>query len=192
MKIELHIEKLEYERRANRLGSFAEQGIILGRFLSLRDDDQFVWLREPSDAAPSTDFVLMSNTRRLTSVPKALLDVDDLLACEVVEIRQYRLAPGMRSRFAAFLRDRTLADQLRLGMTIYGPFEDDDDPDVLTWLRGFPSLAERDRSKAAFYQGERWLSLQDEAFAMIADYSNVILATPVHARPPAEFQRYTA
>jgi len=186
MDIELHIEKLEYERRWNRLQAFAERGTILGRFLSLRDDEVFVWLRERSDAPMSADFIRESTTRRLTADADALLDLDAILACAIVEIRQYRLAPGMRARFATFLREKTLAEQLRLGMTIYGPFEDDDDADVLTWLRGFPSLLDRDRTKAAFYQGEHWLNdLQDEAFAMIADYSNIILVTPVTAAAPA-------
>src|SRR6185436_10430004 len=98
----------------------------------------------------------------------------------VLEIRQYRLVPGTRARFAAFLRDRTLESHIRLGMTVHGPFDDLGDDDVLTWFRGFPSLAERDRRKAAFYQGEYWLNeLQDEAFSMIEDYRNVMLVTPV-------------
>ena len=186
MEIDLIIEKLEYERRWNRLQAFAERGTILGRFLSLRDDYQFVWLRERNDAAVSVQFIVESSVRRLTATADALLDLDAILACAIVEIRQYRIAPGMRARFATFLREKTLAEQLRLGMTIYGPFEDDDDADVLTWLRGFPSLAERDRMKTAFYQGEHWLNeLQDEAFAMIADYSNVILVTPVTAAATA-------
>lgn len=186
MNIELHIEKLEYERRWNRLQAFAERGTILGRFLSLRDDDQFVWLRERNDEPASAQCIVESSIRRLTATSDALLDLDAILACAIVEIRQYRIAPGMRARFATFLREKTLAEQLRLGMTIYGPFEDNDDPDVLTWLRGFPSLLERDRTKTAFYQGELWLNdLQDEAFAMIADYSNIILVTPVTAAATA-------
>jgi hypothetical protein len=191
VEIDLIIEKLEYERRWNRMQAFAERGTTLGRFLSLRDDDQFVWLRERSDEPVSAQFmtaqfIVESSVRRLTATADALLDLDAMLACAIVEIRQYRIAPGMRARFATFLREKTLAEQLRLGMTIYGPFDDNADADVLTWLRGFPSLVERDRMKAAFYQGEHWLNdLQDEAFAMIEDYSNVMLVTPVTAAATA-------
>ena len=64
-------------------------------------------------------------------------------------------------------------------MAFFGPFDDLDDEDVLTWFRGFPSLVERDRMKSDFYQSRLWLEdLEAEAFSMIADYSNVMLVTP--------------
>ena len=63
-------------------------------------------------------------------------------------------------------------------MVVHGPFDDLDDEDVLTWFRGFPSLAERDRRKACFYQSRLWLDeLETEAFSMIDRYE-VMLMTP--------------
>ena len=43
-----------------------------------------------------------------------------------------------------------------------------------------PDLVERDRRKAAFYGSKLWLEeLQDEAFSMIEDYTNVLLVAAV-------------
>lgn len=187
MEIELHIETLDSERRWNRLQEFDSvptSGVVLGRFLSFRDDDTFVWLHGFRDREERLAARCGSGVRALTptigSTITRLEDFSHIAESPILEIRQYRLVAGMRARFATFLRDRTLEEQLRLGMTIHGPFDDLGDDDVLTWFRGFPSLAERDRRKAAFYQGEYWLNeLQDEAFSMIEDYRNVMLVTPV-------------
>src|SRR3989475_949501 len=40
-----------------------------------------------------------------------------------------------------------------------------ENPDVFIWLRGFPSLEERERMKTTFYEGELWLK-ELEAIAM--------------------------
>jgi hypothetical protein len=198
MEIELHIEELETERRWNRLQWFQQEfrpphGTILGSFLSFRSDQTFVWLhgfrdREERLAShehpPSDAFVVQSTVRTLTpaigSTITELHDFARIAESPLLELRQYRLAPGTRARFATFLRDRTLDAQVRCGMVVYGPFDCLEDDDLLVWFRGFPNLLERDRRKADFYQGAYWLNeLQDEAFTMIADYSNVILVTPV-------------
>lgn len=185
MEIELHIDELETERRWNYLKWHRGIEPVLGRFLSMRNDDTFVWLQEPAHAPePPAGLLRRSTVRKLrpaigTTVtePHALARLAD---SPVLELRQYRLNPGTRTRFATFLRDRTLETHLRLGMSVHGPFEALDDDDVLVWFRGFPDLLERDRRKAAFYQSAYWLEeLQDEAFSMIADYSNVLLLTPV-------------
>ena len=98
----------------------------------------------------------------------------------VVEIRQYRIKPGLRARFAEFFRDRTLESQAQYGMAVHGQFDDLDDADVFTWFRGFPDVVERDRRKNAFYRSDFWLNdLQDEAFSLIEDYRNVLLVAPV-------------
>jgi hypothetical protein len=188
MEIELHVETLESERRWNRLQEFDSappaSGVVLGRFLSFRDDDTFVWLHGFRDREERLAAQCGSGVRALTpAIGSTITRFEDfarIAESPVLEIRQYRLVPGTRARFTTFLRDRTLEAQLRLGMTVHGPFDDLGDDNVLTWFRGFPSLVERDRRKAAFYQGEYWLNeLEAEAFSMIEDYRNVMLVTPV-------------
>ena len=66
-------------------------------------------------------------------------------------------------------------------MPVYGQFDDLDDENVFVFLRGFSDMVDRDRRKNAYYRSPLWLNeLQDEAFSMIDDYSNVLLVTPVH------------
>jgi len=187
MEIELHVERLASERRWNRLQELdaapPTSGVVLGRFISFRDDDTFVWLHGFRDREERLAAKCESGVRALApTIGSTITRFEDfarIAESPILEIRQYRVVPGARARFATFLRDRTLAEQLRLGMTIHGPFDDLDDDNILTWFRGFPGLVERDRRKAAFYQGEYWLNeLQDEAFSMIEDYSNVMLVTP--------------
>jgi len=187
MELELHIVEVETERRWNWLEFFNAnvEGTVYGRFLSYRDDETFAWLQSPDTRLDLTHAPrrVKEVTRRLRpAYGSTITSIDELpriSASDLVEIRQYRLRSGTRERFAKFLHDRTLTEHKRLGMLVHGPFEVIDDADVLTWFRGFPDLAERDRRKAAFYQGRLWLDeLEDEAFSMIESYE-VILAMPV-------------
>lgn len=190
MRLDLCTLILQSERRQNWREFFdvriSPAGSVIGGFLSLRNDDQFVWLALEEDRSVDDDarqWVVSESRRRLQSSPRSTVaaaeDLASLTDSAVIEIRQYRLARGVRRRFTDFLIDRTLDAQRKCGMAFFGPFDDLDDENVATWFRGFPSLSERDRRKAAFYQGRLWLEeLESDAFKMIADYSNTMLLTP--------------
>ncbi len=182
MELELHVIEVEPERRWNWLQSVEDRQSCLSRFLSYEDQSTLVVLREPGEPLPAGPFVRASTVHRLAPAIGSTVTTPEQLARmnePVLEYRRYRLRPGTRARFAAFLRDRTLAEHVRLGMNVHGPFDVLGDESTLVWFRGFPSLPERDRRKAAFYQSRQWLEeLQDEAFSMIEDYSNVLLVSP--------------
>jgi hypothetical protein len=170
MELELHVVEVEPERRWNWLQWLDEP--VLGRFLSYEDQSTLVVLREPGQPLAAGPFVRQSTMLRLRTTEQFAEMTDPVL-----EYRRYRLRAGTRARFAAFFRDRTLGEQRRLGMNVHGPFDLLDDEATLIWFRGFPSLPERDRRKAAFYQSRYWLEeLQDEAFSMIEDYSVILLS----------------
>jgi hypothetical protein len=178
-------------------------GKVLGQFLSFRDDETFVWLHGFRDreerlasrdrlwnddsckalmaAAPPMQQEIVRNL--VPALGSTINNPDGFAGIEewpVLEIRQYRIAPGKRLRFAEFVRDRVLEPHARAGMPIYGQFDSLDDENLFVFLRAFPSLLERDQKKAEFYQSRRWLEeMQDEAFSMIEDYSNVLLVTPI-------------
>jgi hypothetical protein len=178
MELELHIIEVEPERRWNWWQWFDSPA--LGRFLSYEDQSTLVLLREPGQPLPSGPHVRNSTVIRLAPAIGSTVTTSEQLARmnePVLELRRYRLRPGTRARFAAFFRDRTLAEQVRLGMNVHSPFDVLDDETTLVWFRGFPSLPERDRRKASFYQSRYWLEeLQDEAFSMIEDYSVILMA----------------
>lgn len=181
MEIELRIFDVEPDYRWNWLEYLAPHAAQ--RFVSYRDDATFVCTRTAGDAeafeavlAAGPSPVRKSTIRKLTGPG----DFAMATASPVLEIRQYRLKPGTRARFAEFLQTRTAEPHVRHEMPLLGQFDDIDDENVHVFLRAFPSLVERDRRKAAFYQSALWLEeLQDEAFAMIEDYSNVLLVMPV-------------
>ena len=198
MELELRIYELDPEFRWSWLRWFEEQllplysGQVLGRFLSYRDDATFAWLLQPAERewdeaevlATAPTPVRKSVVRKLApafgstiTTPEEFRRIDE---AKVLEIRQYRIAPGQRARFAQFFHDKTLGPQARHGITVYGQFDDLDDPNNFVWLRGFPNLIERDRRKSEFYRSALWLEeLQDEAFSMIEDYSNTLLVMPM-------------
>lgn len=98
--------------------------------------------------------------------------------CMIVEVRTYRVKPGLRDRFIEFFHRHAIPLQRAKGMTIAGPFLDTEDRDVFIWLRGFPSLDERDRMKRDLYEGEEWKSeLEAIAMAMLDDFSSVLTTT---------------
>jgi hypothetical protein len=179
-------------------------GEVLGRFLSYRDDATFAWFHGFRNAEeriasqetlwnhPECQAVLASApvpvrksiVRNLAPAFGSTITAPEqfrgMTECPVLEIRQYRIAPGQRARFATFFHDRTLEAQGRSGIRVHGQFNDLDDDNIFTWTRGFSDLRERDRSKADFYQSRLWLDdLEHEAFSMIEDYSNVLLVMPV-------------
>jgi hypothetical protein len=178
MTFELRIYEVDMDFRWNWLQSI-EHPL---RFLSLRDDRTFVLLNgtHTSEPSPLEKLTIRRLTPALASAINSPDQLDRVLESNILEIRQYRIKPGQRSRFATFFRDGTLEPQAQYGMPVYGQFDDLDDENVFVFLRGFPDMVERDRRKNAFYRSALWLDeLQDEAFSMIEDYSNVLLVTPV-------------
>jgi len=178
MEIELRIYDVDPDFRWNWVASIDHSL----RFISLRDDATFVCLNGAHTTEPSP--IRKLTVRRLApafgSTITSVAELTRMLESNVLEIRQYRIAPGQRARFATFFVDKTLPAQGEYGMAVYGQFDDLDDENVFTWIRGFPDVVERDRRKNAFYQSDLWFNeLQDEAFSMIEDYSNVLLVTPV-------------
>jgi hypothetical protein len=95
-----------------------------------------------------------------------------------VEVRTYVTKPGQRENFLAFFESKAVPAQREEGMRIVGPFVDVENPDVFIWLRAFPSLAERDRMKDAFYEGPRWKNeLEAIAMPMLESYSVALTAS---------------
>lgn len=96
----------------------------------------------------------------------------------IVEVRTYKIKPGRRDEFIRFFETRAVPAQLADGMKILGPLVDVENPDTFVWLRGFPSLAERDRMKEAFYEGKEWKNeLEAVAMPLLESYSVALCET---------------
>ena len=97
----------------------------------------------------------------------------------IIEMRTYRLKPGLRERFLELFRTRSLPEHARLGMRIVGAFPSIEDPDVFFFMRGFPDLASREPMKEQFYEGELWKKeLEGILMPMIERYDVVLVDDP--------------
>jgi hypothetical protein len=96
----------------------------------------------------------------------------------IVEVRTYRIKPGRRDEFIEFFETRAVPALRAHGMKIVGPLLDLENSDTFVFLRGFPSLDERDRMKNAFYEGELWKGeLEAIAMPMLESYVVVLAET---------------
>jgi hypothetical protein len=94
----------------------------------------------------------------------------------IVEMRTYKLKPGMRARFLQIFRRKSIPAHVQLGMKILGPFLSIEDPDTFFFMRGFPNRASRDPMKAMFYEGDLWKrELENVMMPMIDKYEVVVV-----------------
>ena len=96
----------------------------------------------------------------------------------IVEVRSYRIKPGRRAEFIQFFETRAVPALQTHGMKILGPLLDVENPNKFVFLRGFPSLDERDRMKDEFYEGPLWKNeLESIAMPMIDSYDVILCET---------------
>lgn len=97
----------------------------------------------------------------------------------IVEMRNYKVKPGMRARFLEIFRSKSMPAHAEIGMKVLGPFLSVEDPDVFFFMRGFPDPASRERMKAAFYEGELWKrELENLVMPMLEKYDVVVVDDP--------------
>ena len=97
----------------------------------------------------------------------------------IIEMRTYKVKPGMRSRFVDLFVNRSVPAHDAIGMRILGPFLSVEDPDALFFMRGFPDLASRDPMKARFYEGDLWKKeLEPVVMPMIESYEVTVVDDP--------------
>jgi NIPSNAP len=94
----------------------------------------------------------------------------------IIEMRTYRIKPGLRDRFLEIFRTKSVPAHAEIGMKILGPFLSVEDPDVFFFMRGFPDLASREPMKAQFYEGALWKGeLENVLMPMIEKYDVVLV-----------------
>jgi hypothetical protein len=97
----------------------------------------------------------------------------------IIEMRTYKVKPGLRDRFIEIFRTRSMPAHAEIGMKILGPFLSLEDPDTFFFMRGFPDLASREPMKAKFYEGDLWKrELEDVLLPMIDHYDVVLVDDP--------------
>ena len=99
---------------------------------------------------------------------------------KVVELRNYLLKPGTRTRFTDYFEDHFIDSQASLGAYVLGHFRIDGENDKFFWIRGFEDMETRLRCLRAFYEeGEVWKEFGPGANDMLLDSDNVYLLRPL-------------
>jgi hypothetical protein len=97
----------------------------------------------------------------------------------IIEMRTYKIKPGMRSQFLEIFRAKSIPAHAEIGMKILGPFLSVEDPDTFFFMRGFPDIASREPMKAKFYEGELWKrELENILMPMLDKYDVVLVEDP--------------
>jgi NIPSNAP len=100
-------------------------------------------------------------------------------AIMIIEMRTYRIKPGLREQFLEIFRTRSVPAHAEIGMRILGPFLSVEDPDVFFFMRGFPDLDSREPMKAKFYEGQLWKQeLENVLMPMLEKYDVVVVEDP--------------
>jgi NIPSNAP len=93
----------------------------------------------------------------------------------IIEMRTYKLKPGMRDEFLHIFRTKSVPAHAQIGMKILGPFLSVEDPDMFFFMRGFPDLPSREPMKAQFYEGELWKGELEHVLMPMLDKFEVVL-----------------
>jgi hypothetical protein len=94
----------------------------------------------------------------------------------IVEVRTYTIVAGLRQRFLDLFETRTRPLQQSLGIQVFGPWLDIENPDRFVWLRAFPSLEERERMKHALYEGAEWTGeLEALMMPMLTEFTSILV-----------------
>ena len=94
----------------------------------------------------------------------------------LLEIRLFRVRPGMREEFDRVSRDGTIPLMRALGITVVAHGASPNNENGYFLLRAFPSEAERVARAQSLYTTAEWLEKYDESVgAMIEDYDTAVL-----------------
>lgn len=75
----------------------------------------------------------------------------------IIEIRRYTLKPGKREEFIQFFETVNRKALRDAGMLVFGPMRDEENPDMVHWMRAFANQEMRETIKETFYDGPVWL-----------------------------------
>jgi hypothetical protein len=96
----------------------------------------------------------------------------------IIEVRTYRVKSGRRAEFLEFFETRAVPALRAHGITVLGPMIDLENPSRFVWMRGFPSIKERERMKTAFYESELWVDeLENIAMPMLESWDFTLCET---------------
>lgn len=91
------------------------------------------------------------------------------------ELRQYRLFPGQREAWVAFMEEVIIPFQVSKGMVIVGSFVAPEEDDLYIWLRRFESEAQRVALYQAVYETDYWKNEITPRVTEMLDRSRIVV-----------------
>ena len=103
----------------------------------------------------------------------------------IFELRQYRMFPGKRDEWVAFMDEVIIPGQTAAGATIHGVFVGLEEEDLYVWIRSFENEEQRAAFTKAYYETDEWINvLRPRVREMIDSTRNVVtLLTPTANSP---------
>jgi len=97
----------------------------------------------------------------------------------IIEMRTYKIKPGLRGQFLEIFESKSVPAHQKIGMKLLGPFLSVEDDDTFFFMRAFPHLESREPMKAQFYEGKLWREeLEEKLMPMIDRYDVVVVNAP--------------
>jgi NIPSNAP len=94
----------------------------------------------------------------------------------IIEMRTYKIKPGLRAEFLKILESKALPEHKKIGMKIVGPFLSVEDNNTFFWMRAFPDLKSRARMRDEFYEGKLWKEeLEHKLMPILEKYDVVVV-----------------
>lgn len=89
----------------------------------------------------------------------------------VIEVRTYRVTPNKRDLFLKTFKNKSIPEMERIGIRVFGPLVDMENPNKFVWLRCFPDMSSREKLKSQFYEGKVWKDeIQNELLPILDGY----------------------
>jgi hypothetical protein len=94
----------------------------------------------------------------------------------IIEMRTYKIKPGLRAQFLKTFESKVQPEHQRIGMKILGPFLSIEDADTFFWMRAFPDRKSREAMREQFYEGRLFKEdLEKNHVPMLEKYSVVVV-----------------
>ena len=103
------------------------------------------------------------------------------------ELRQYRMKPGQREKWAKFMEEKIIPFQVSKGMVVIGSFLGQEEEDLYVWIRRFESEEERKRLYKEVYESDYWKNEISPKVAEMID-REAIKITRLEATPKSVIQ----
>lgn len=97
----------------------------------------------------------------------------------VLELRTYRLVPGMRDAFVEHVRDVRLPIYDRIGWRCDGFWSTDDDPGLVHYQLRWRSLEDRVRLRAVLAEDPEWIAYKESDPPKLVDEFVTTVMHPV-------------